>query len=201
MVDAKSDRFKYNMIFEIAMQNILGTHYSHSAELFREVDYSKKYLRRAIKKLRKRVVELITHDERLLTQCESILDSIDDLAKKTADDVNNDWEIIANLILLVSKLVGFDWCDGKIYHHAFFYQDLKQEFDSETQKRGARDVYKELMDVRKYQYMTVNSLNKKNLPMIQIGNILNISKDRVKQILEEIKVWERENDNDFPIIG
>lgn len=201
MIDKKSDRFKYNMVFEMAMLNLLGGHYYHCAELFREVDYSKKYLRRAIKKLKKRVNELITHDERLLTQCESILSSIDDLAKETSEDVNNDWEIIGNLILIVSKLVGYDWVDGKIYHHAFFYQDLSQEFDSEGHKRGLKNVYQELIESRKYQYKIVNSLNEKGLSMIQIGMILNISRNRVKKIIDEISDWEKEHDSKFSVIN
>lgn len=65
-MNEESERFKYNMDFEQALRNLLGKRYYGSAGAFRSSRISKKFLRRAIRRIRRRLNEIITTDERLI---------------------------------------------------------------------------------------------------------------------------------------
>lgn len=126
-MNEESERFKDNMDFEHALSNLLGKRYYGCAGAFSSPKISKEFLRRAIRRIRRRLNEIITTDERLILTTSITLDRLERRVKTTSEKVNNDWFIIANLLNLVSLLLGYDWVDGDVHRHVIFYQDKQQE--------------------------------------------------------------------------
>jgi hypothetical protein len=99
----RSARFKHNLTFEYAMQDPLGRkHYDGMAGGFRDPDFCKECMLRAIRWIRKRLSDIVTMDERLREVTGIILDRLEKNVKETSHDINNDWIIIANLLDLIA---------------------------------------------------------------------------------------------------
>ncbi len=189
---SESARFKYNMDFEFALCHLLGDKYYGTAGAFSDVETSKAYLRRAIKRIRKRLNEINTMDERLLVTTSIALTNLDENVKLTSEKVNNDWSIISNLLKLVALLIGYDWHDGKIHRHIFYHQDRQQEIEDHKNQIGDSAFWDEYRGDTRIRYEMVYLLNERKLPKYQIARVLNISTYRVTKILKHIDEYEKE---------
>jgi len=196
-MSVKSERFKYNHEFEWALCNLMGLKYVNTAGAFSDVKYCKDMLRRAIRRIRKRLNEVITNDERLLMTTSMVLDRLDEIIKGTSEQVNNDWYIIANLLNLVSRLLGYDWEDGKVYRHIIYYQDKKQEIADYKKAFGNRAYYEEFWGDLRIRFETIYFLKKRELPKNQIARVLNISENLVTKILKRIDDIEKHTGEKF----
>lgn len=66
----KSARFKYNLSLEYVMQDLFGQkHYAGMARAFNESTFCKECMLRAIKRIRNRLDDILTLDERLRHAC------------------------------------------------------------------------------------------------------------------------------------
>ena len=191
IMSVKNERFKYNGELEWALCNLMGLKYINTAGSFSSVKYCKKDFREAIKHIRKRLNEIITADDRLLMTVSIILDRLDKYVKGTSEQVNNDWYIIANLLNLVSRLLGYDWEDGKVYRHIVYYQDKEQEIADYKKSFGDRAYYDEFWGDWRIRFETVYFLNKRKLPKNQIARVLNINEKLVTNILKRIEDFEK----------
>jgi len=194
----RSTRFKYNLTFEYAMQDLLGRkRYDGMAGGFRDPDFCKECMLKAIRRIRKRLSEIATMDERLREVTGIILDRLVRNVKETSRDINDDWIIIAHLLDLIAHLLGYDWLDGKIHRHVVYYQDKRQEQLDWKIKEVTR-YYGEWRLENKRRYMLVNFLRKNNIPKYQIAKLLGITVLRVNRILLGIREYEKEKGESFP---
>jgi len=195
-MNEKSERFKYNMDFEHAMRNLLGQRYYGSAGAFRSPKISKEFLRRAIRRIRRRLNVIITTDERLILTTSITLDRLERNVKAMSAKVNNDWFIIANLLNLVALLLGYDWIDGDVHRHVFFYQDKEQEINDYYKKVG-KAFWDEFMGDWRIRFEMVYLLKERKLPNNQIGRVLGLSDKLVAKILKRIKDFEENTEKKF----
>jgi len=185
-MDNENARFKYNLPFEIALSNLLGERYLGSASEFRDITTCKEYFRRAIKRIKKTLNDIIVYDERLLMMTNRTLERLDELAKETSQKNNHDWLIIANLIDLISRLIGYDWADGKIHRYVFYHQNRIQEIE-DYHKMAGRSFFDELRNENKIRYELVCQLKEKGFSNNYVGRILRISDKRVSKILKLVE--------------
>lgn len=121
-----------------------------------------------------------------------ILDRLESHAKELSEEVNNDWYIIANPLDFIVHLLGYDWLDGRVHRHVFFYQDKAQEQLDWKMRKGKREYYGILRPEEKRRYMLVNFLRKNKIPKYQIAKLLGITVRRANRILLEIEEYEKE---------
>lgn len=183
-------RFKYNMDLERALCNLLGRRYYGSAGAFSDPRVSKKFLLRATRRIRRTLKEIITTDERLLLTTDISLNSLERHIKATSERVNNDWFIIANMLKLISLLLGYDWADGKVHRHVFFYQEKHQEVQDYMNKIGRKFWDEFPTGDWRIRYEIVYLLNEVDTPKNQIARVLGISDDLVTRILKRIDDFE-----------
>jgi len=196
-MEREDERFKYNMDLEMALCNLLGERYFGLAGTFSDVKASKEYLLIALKRIRKRLNEIITSDERLLMMVNLNLDQLEKYVKETSESVNNDWFIIARLLDLVARLLGYDWVDGKVHRQIIYYQEREHEEEDHMKEIGDSDYLKEYRGDMKIQYEMIYLLRKRGLPMNQIARVLNISRNRVSKILRKIEEYEEQTGKKF----
>ena len=195
----RSARFKHNLIFEYVMQDLFGRkYYEGMAGAFRDPTYCQECMLRAVKRIRKRLDDIVAMDERLRQMTGIILDGIERDAKEMSEEVNNDWYIIAHLLNLIAHLLGYDWLDGRVHRHVFFYQDKAQEQQDWKMKKGNREYYDVLRLEEKRRYMLVNFLKKNKIPKYQIAKLLGITVRRVNKILREIEEYQKETKKSLP---
>jgi len=179
------------------MQDLFGRkHYDGMASVFEDYAFSKECMLRAGKKIRRRLNE-ITMDERLREITNIILNRLERNSKEMSEEINNDWYLIAHLLDLIVHLLGYDWLDGRVHRHVFFYQDRAQEQIDWKYKKG-REYFDEWRQEDKRRYMLVNFLKKKQIPKFQIAALLGISVKRVGKILQGIAEYEKETGKNFP---
>lgn len=195
----RSARFKYNLSLLLAMQNLYGRkHYDGMAGAFMDPNFCKECMLRAVKRIRNRLDDILTMDERLRQTTGLILDNLKSNVKEMSEDVNNDWNIIANLLDLIAHLLGYDWLDERIHRHIIFYQDKAQEQLDWKMRKGTREYFDEWLQDKKYRYMLVNLLKNNQLSNYQIARLLGISVRGVHRILLEIEEYEKETRKSFP---
>lgn len=152
---------------------------------------------RIVKKIRKRLNEILIMDERLRQQTNVILKSLEDNAKELSVKENNDWSIIADLLDLVAHLLGYDWWDGQIHRQVFYYQTECQA-QMDKRKPDPNKYCNILESDEKLRYMLVQSLRKRQLPKHQIARLLGINLQRVNDILSSIEHYEKEQGKNYP---
>lgn len=195
----RSARFKHNLSLEYVMQDLFGQkHYAGMARAFNEPTFCKECMLRAIKRIRNRLDDILTLDERLRQTSGTILDKLENDVKEMSEKVNNDWVIITSLLHLIVHLLGYDWLDGRIHRHIIFYQNKAQEQLDVIKTKGKREYYDNLRLEEKRRYMLVNFLKKNKIPKYQIANLLGISVRRVRKILLEIEEYEKDTGKSLP---
>jgi len=184
-------RFKDNWKLEMVMRNLFGSkHYYGTAGAFSDVEFTKKCLLRAVKRIRDRLDE-IPMDEFLIQNVGRILDGLEGDVKQISESENGDWVIIADLFDLIVHLVGYDWYDGKVHRSIIYFQDRAQE--QEDWKMQAGREPSDMMRLEdKHRMMLVNQLMKSKLPKYHIAWLLGLSTERVNKILRAIAVIEKE---------
>lgn len=196
-MNEKSERFKHNMDFEHALSNLLGQRYHGSASAFFSARICKKFMLKALRRIRGRLDEIVTTDERLLLTTSITLDRLELNVKATSEKVNNDWSIIANFLNLVSLLLGYDWVDGKVHRHVFFYQNKRQETMDYKHKVG-RAFWDEFpFGDWRIRFEMVYLLRERQLPKNQIARVLGLSEKLVTKILKRIEDFEKNTGKKF----
>ena len=193
----KVERFKYNMDFEHAMRNLLGKRYYGSAGVFADSKICKQFLRRAIKRIKRRLNEIIVSDERLMLTTSITLDRLEGYVRETSEKVNNDWFIISNLLNLVALILGYDWVDGEVHRHVFFHQNRAQEIEDYQKKVGGAFWDEFPWGDWRIRFEMVSLLKERGLPRNQIGRVLGLSYRLVTKILKRIEDYETNTGNRF----
>lgn len=174
-----------NYDFELAVRLILGDKAYHIADDSLNSSSIKKLLREALDKMRKRVDEIITMDERLREMIFRDLDRLE--GDITSIDKTSKAFLIANFLSIIGRLLGYDWMDGKTYRTPVYFRTKSEEFAD--YKNANISSYKEMReeenDLALERHRIVKDLKSKGLAENQIARVLNITEYATNQILKD----------------
>ena len=188
-IKKNNERFYYNIELEMALRQVFGKKYYHSAELFAYPKYVKEDLIDWIKRIRKRTIDITNYDLRLREMIFLNLECLENEVKKI-DKENVDWKIIARLMNLVSRFLGYDWCNGEINRHVLFFQDGAQEWNDKLNKgkfKSSGDFFNHISKINKALLETIEFLEKKGLTLDEISSVLKISESTISRLKKKAK--------------
>lgn len=190
-LNEKQRRFKYSKAFEFAMREILGDKAYHSADSAGNPASIKKICKKALDKIKERIDNIVTMDERLRAM---LFSEISDLEKEISkiNKENNDWEIISILFHIIARLLGYDWVSGKVCRDVVYYRTREQEYrdflndnvSSEVRRKKYETLWKESEDVYIQRYKEILRLKEEGFHSNQIARIMNITEYAVNQLLK-----------------
>lgn len=160
-----------------------GGKYQNSASLMQDDKYFKNAIRDWIKRIKPRVIELTNHDNRLREMILLELSVLDEELKKFPKE-DNATTIIATLISIVGRLLGYDW-NGTINREVIFFQNEAQE-KVDLRNMGERtfpetcEFYDGVFQAKTKEI--VKKLTEDGFKDWQIADILNINPSKVKKI-------------------
>lgn len=99
------------------------------AAAFSNPAYLKKRCKAFLRKIRKRIDNVVTNDETLRLMLINDIDRLDKEFGRISEKNNNDIEIFADFFLLIAHLLGWAHSDGKLYRTPIYYQTEKQRED------------------------------------------------------------------------
>lgn len=131
-IEMQNDRFHYCLPMECVEWELYGfdkrtrDKRSGMASAFSNPKYLKKRCKAFLKKIRKRVDEVVTNDETLRLLLINDIDKLDKEFGRISHKNNNDLEIFAKFFLFVAHLLGWSHIDGNFYRTPIYYQTEKQ---------------------------------------------------------------------------
>jgi len=189
--DNRKPRFKYSMNFELAMREILGDKAYHSADSAGNPTSIKKICKKALNKIKERIDNIVTMDERLRAMLFSEISYLEKEISKI-DKESNDWEIISILFHIIARLLGYDWISGKVCREIIYYQTKDQMYCdyvndcavAENRRKKYDTLWKESNEIYLKRYKEVIRLKEEGFHPNQIARIMNTSEYAVKQMLK-----------------
>jgi len=148
---------------------------------------SAKYVREAllaiVKRIRKRLEEVITTDDRLLITTHMTLDALENSAKALQDNQWSLLEIVAHLLHLIAYLLGYDWLEGKPNRHIIYYQTADQTWNDDVAQHPETRQFKaqNKEDIKRYEI--VNTLFDEKFRIAEIARVMKLSEPLVKDML------------------
>jgi hypothetical protein len=185
--------YHYSLDLELALRELFGSEseWSHSAGSFSDVAEFRNALLKASKKIRKRLSEIVTRDDRLLLTTSLALDAIEREAKQSSEDGANNVEIIAHLIHLVAYLIGYDWLRGQSNRHIIYFQTSDQEWIDDSLRHTEVKTYSSQLKEQNKRAEIAALLYDENYRVAQIARIMLISESQVKNLLVQTGKIER----------
>ncbi len=187
------------------MAGVLGPKLFQKASLAADVNFVKKAMSKVFDKWRERLRNISAVDERLDMMTTMDLGHLENAVRNTSKAVNNDWLIISGLVSLVNRLLGYDWHDGEIHRHVFFFRDKNQEnFDHNMMfpRKDAIETLKEIGKTLRAKYAIVNHLkNRLGLTVNEVARVTGSSEYYVRNILSRIAQYEQIEGSSFPDIS
>jgi hypothetical protein len=146
----QKDRFHYCLLMEAVEFEFFGLKKSSSgmASAFSNPSYLKKRCKAFLKKIRKRIDDVVTNDETLRLLLINDIDRLNKEFGQIGERNNNDMEIFPHFFLLIAHLLGWAHSDGNFYRIPIYYQtetqredDLYKSYDPNL-RVGIYEVYK-----------------------------------------------------------
>ena len=181
----KSNQYHSSLPLELAMLEFFGyeSKWNGNYRGFVNVKYVSEALLAIVIKIRKRVTEIVTDDDRLLITTNKYIDLIDKEADALSNDHNGLLEIIAYLLHFIAILLGYDWFKGKPNRQVIYYQTAtKKLIDDNKLHSDSINVDSRNKENNK-QYEIVNDLYDEEFRVAEIARIMNISESLVKEML------------------
>lgn len=177
-------RFHPSMRFEAGMREALGREAYQTAGYAGMPKYAKRVMLKALNKFEKRLDELCTMDERLRDR---LSDDFETLRKqlKSLDTSCNEMDIIGTFFQIVSRLLGYDWQEGKIYRTPVYFQ-TKQQHLANYENRYPTDWHQREANVSAVglqRCKIARQLQEQGLHINQIARVLNATDYSVRQML------------------
>ncbi len=188
----KQRRFRYSIVFEMAMREILGDKAYHSADSAGHAASIKKICKKVLRKIKERVDNIVTMDERLRAMLFAEISYLEEKISKI-DKENNDWEIISILFHIIARLLGYDWVSGKVCREVIYYRTSDQEYRDfindftsyENRRKKYETLWKEAEDIYMRRYKEILRLKKEGYHPNQIARIMNTTEYAVNQLLKD----------------
>lgn len=173
--------FNYGMELEMALRLILGDKADHSAGGNLIPSFTRAYFLQVTKKLRDRVDNIVTMDERLRGMLFRSLRELETEIRPIRKNV--DWQIIATILLgIVGRLLGYDGVDGKVHREVIFFRTREQEA-ADYRKRTGGGHWNEADELLRERYRIVLNLKKRGFTHAQIAQIVGTTEYAVKQVI------------------
>jgi hypothetical protein len=176
--------FHDSMALETALCELYGIRsaWYHSAGTFKDYRKVRSALRAAVRRLRQRICEIVTADDRLLLTAELELDALDRSLRALKSDGAALLDITAHLLHLTAGLLGYDWLAGKPNRHIVFYQTRDQVW-IDDKNQGKQHPVDALREEQTKRAEIICKLFKEGIRVPQIAAIMSIPETRVKDIL------------------
>lgn len=176
----ESERFHYSTCMEMTDWEYFGFQRTPSgiAGAFAKPSYLKKRCLAFVKKIKKRINEVITGDEVFKEKLLDDIDSLEAKIKAISPKNNNDIDIIADLFRIIAYLLGWDNGEGTFFRTPIYYQTPEQQYES--LKKRAR--LKQGFELSYKKREIIHRLLSEDIPYAQIALILNISESSVKRL-------------------
>ena len=171
----------YGMELEMVLTLILGDKADHTAGGNLIPSRTRAYLLQVAKKLRGRVDNIVTMDQRLRGMLFRRLHELESEVKRIRKDV--DWMEMAIILLdIACRLLGYDGTDGRVYREVVFFRTRDQELADYRKQMGSKylEEYEHLLRER---YTVILGLKKKGFTDSQIAQIVGATEYAVKQVL------------------
>lgn len=174
-----------NYDFEKAVRLILGDKAYHIADSSLNMSSIKKLLQEALNKIRERIDEIITMDERLIEMLFLDLDRLKWDIKSI--DKTPKASLIANFLSIIGRLLGYDWMDGRTYRTPVYFRTKSEEFADYRNRKGSsyRKFREEENNLVLERHKITKELKAKGLTTNQIARVLNITEYAVNQLLKD----------------
>lgn len=114
----KEDRFKADKDFEEAMCMVAGTQFLRCSEKAANLVFVKESMLKAVRVLKRSVNKNKTMDIELKYSLKMRLNSIEKKIRVLSEERNDDWNIISNLLIIISLLYGYE--NGKIVRNVIY---------------------------------------------------------------------------------
>jgi hypothetical protein len=187
MSNQNSNPFHYSIALEMALQEFFGheSKWYGSAGGFQNPQRVQEALVAVTTKIRKRLNEIITTDDRLLTVTNSIVDVLASQSKAMSVDNNNFLEIIGSLLSLLAHLLGYDWLKGKPNRHVIYYQTAEQQWIDDVAQHPDTMNYLSRNKEAQKRYDVVCSLYDEGFRAAEISRIMRLSEPLVRDMLAD----------------
>lgn len=184
--------FHDSMALETALRELYGikSAWYHSAGTFEDYREVRAALRAAVRRVRKRIREIATADDRLLLIAELELDGLDRSLRTLKSDGTGLLDIVAHLLHLTARLLGYDWEAGKPNRHIIFYQTRDQVW-IDDENRGKQHPIDAVREEQIKRAEIICRLFKEGIRVPQIAAIMSIPEARVKDILVRERCLKR----------
>jgi hypothetical protein len=183
----QSELYHYSLDLEYTLLELFGKNskWDGCAGAFQDVAIVRQAILAATFKIRSRIVDIVTADDRLLLITSLALDGIEREAQELRGDGGSLLEITAHLLALVAYLLGYDWQMGKPNRMVIYCQTSDQQWIDDTNYHPeAKNPSHSRAEFDK-RLELVCMLNAQKLRIPQIARIMNLSETNVKNLL----VW------------
>jgi len=174
----------HSMNFELAMRQFFGEKAYHIAGGYNNPKYVKQWLKKAIRKMKKDIMNLDTtsrHKETL----------INDIGRLERNLKSSDpFEIIIVLFSICSRFLGYDFLKGEKFNIPIYSQNASQYYWSKILKDSSINYSREQsriqMNIVRKQKEIIKSLLKEGFDDFQISLVLNVSEYQIKKLKKGI---------------
>ncbi len=178
----EKERFHYCLPMEVIEWEFFGQKKCSSgmASAFSNPVYLKKRCKAFLKKIRKRVDDIVTNDETLRLLLINDIHQLDKEFGRISHKNNNDLEIFADFFMFIAHLLGWAYVDGNFYRTPIYYQTEKQreeDLNKSTQLNlpyGLYEAYK--------RRQIIKQLRSEDHPYSAIALIMNLTVSNVKSL-------------------
>ena len=142
--------------------------------------FRKRWLIQASRLMQKIVVEIDTtpRHQRMLSI------ALEDLEKSFQNCREPTWEIVYKLLLLCSRLLGYDYCIGSAFNTPLCYQTEAQHY-GQLQAEGADALSEHIADQKNALTLRIaRELKAKGHTIFKIVLVLNTSEYQIKKLLK-----------------
>jgi len=178
----QNDRFHYCLPMEVTEWEFYGLDKRPSgmASAFSNPAYLKKRCKSFLKKIRKRVNEVVTNDETLRLLLINDIDSLDKEFGRISHKNNNDIEIFAEFFMFVAHLLGWAHKDGNFYRTPIYYQTGKQR-EEDLEKSAQLNLPSGLYEAYKKRQIVKQLLSEGN-SYSSVALIMGLTASNVKSL-------------------
>ena len=184
-------RFHYSILMEAVTHEFFGVHKRPSgmATSFRSAKYVKGTYLSIVRKIEKRIRNVITTDEPLLRLLLEDLEMLKTDVAKISERNNNDLEIIANLFFFIAHLLGWAYLDGNFHRTPLFYQSEEEQEEALRSSPPVRMLPKGLAEAY-YRRRIIEQLIAEGLPHSKIALVMRLSETAIKHLAKATYIDE-----------
>lgn len=178
----QKERFHYCLPLESVGWEIIGLEkYSPGmASAFQNPKYLKKECKVFLKKIRKRIDEIVTNDEMLRLLLINDIEQLNKDFGQISNKNNNDIDIFADFFKLIAHLLGWAHFDGNFYRTPIYYQTEKQR-QEDIRKSAQLGLTKGLYEAYKRRQI-IKQLRSENNSYSTIALIMNLTVSTIKSL-------------------